>query len=120
MIEMLKNEEYEKIWAAVPELIEWENVREFKYNKNDILRAIKNNSFYQNYYWSYSKYNNILEEEQAYIPKKTKVYQYTLNGEFVREWESINECRKEFPSVLQVCLGKRTHCHNFSFDKLKI
>lgn len=36
MIEMLKNEEYEKIWAAVPELIEWENVREFKYNKNDV------------------------------------------------------------------------------------
>lgn len=105
---------------------EYKNISEvkkvLKYNKNDILRAIKNNSFYQNYYWSYSKYNNILEEEQAYIPKKTKVYQYTLNGDFVREWESINECRKEFPSVLQVCLGKRIHCHNFkfSFDKLMI
>lgn len=105
---------------------EYKNISEvkkaFKQNKNDILRAIKNNSFYADHYWSYSKYDNILKEEETFITKNVKVYQYTLEGDFVREWDSITECRKQYPSVLQVCLGKRQHCHKFkfSFDKLKI
>ena len=95
----------------------------YKYNKNDILRAVKNGSLFENLYWSYSKYNNILKEDPSIIINTPrKVYQYTLEGDFVREWSSINKCRKQFPSVLQVCLGKRTHCKKFkfSFDKLKI
>lgn len=97
--------------------------KEFKYNKNDIIRAIKNNANYKNHYWSYDKYNNILKEDPTIIINiPRKVYQYTLEGDFVREWNSITECRKEFPSVLQVCLGNRNHCKKFkfSFDKLKI
>lgn len=97
--------------------------KKYKFNKNDILRAIKNASLYKGYYYSLTKYNNILQEDETIninIPRK--VYQYTLEGDFVREWDSITECRKQFPSVLQVCLGKRQHCHKFkfSFDKLKI
>lgn len=106
---------------------EFENIsqvkKEFKFNKNDILRAIKNNSLYNNYYWSYSKYQNLLKEDPTIIINTPrKVYQYTLDGDFVREWESLTTCRKFFPSVLQVCLGKRNHCKKFkfSFDKLKI
>lgn len=106
---------------------EYKNISEvkklFKYNKNDILRAIKNNSYYQEYYWSYSRYDNILLENPE-LEQKTprKVYQFTLEGDFIKEWDSITECRKQFPSVLQVCLGKRNHCHKFkfSFDKPKI
>ena len=97
--------------------------KEYKYNKNDLKRAIKNNKMFNNYYWSYSKYKNILLENpeiENKIPKK--VYQYTMEGGFIKEWDSINECKKEFPAVLQVLLGKRLHCHKFkfSFDKLKI
>ncbi len=108
-------------------LKEFENIFEvkklYKYNKNDILRAVKNNSLYMNLFWSYTKYNNILKEDPTIvINTPRKVYQYTLEGDFVREWDSITECRKMFPSVLQVCLGKRNHCKKFyfSFDKLKI
>ena len=95
----------------------------FKINKNDLIRAIKNNDKLSDFYWSYNKYTNILLENpeiQNRIPKK--VYQYTLEGDFVKEWDSINSCKKEFPSVLQVCLGKRNHCKKFkfSFNKLKI
>jgi hypothetical protein len=97
--------------------------KEYKYNKNDLKRAIKNNSIYMNNYWSYNKYTNILMENPE-LEKSTprKVYQYTMDGDFVKEWSSITECRKYFPSVLQVCLGKRNHCKKFkfSFDKLKI
>lgn len=97
--------------------------KEFKYNKNNILRAIKNNNLFENFYWSYSKYDNLLKEDPTFIINSPrKVYQYTLEGDFVREWNSLTECRKCFPSVLQVCLGKRNHCKKFkfSFDKLKI
>ena len=105
----------------------YENIKalkkEFKCNKKDLERAIKNNNELFNYYWSYSKYDNILIENpelEQKIPRK--VYQFTLEGDFIREWDSITECRKQFPSVLQVCLGKRNHCHKFkfSFDKPKI
>lgn len=106
---------------------DFENISEvkknYKYNKNDLKRAIKNNSLFHDYYWSYFKYDNILLENPEIEQKiQRKVYQYTLEGDFVREWDSITECRKQFPSVLQVCLGKRNHCKKFkfSFDKLKI
>ena len=106
---------------------EYQNIsfvkKEFKLNKNDIKRAIKNTSLYSGYYWSTFNYDNILlENPDIEVKHPKKVYQYTLEGDFVREWDSITSCRKEYPSVLQVCLGKRQHCHKFkfSFDKLKI
>lgn len=106
---------------------EFENIstikKEYKYNKNDLKRAIKNNALFKGYYWSNFKYNNILLENPELEQKSPrKVYQYTLEGDFIREWNSITECRKMFPSILQVCLGKRNHCKKFyfSFDKLKI
>ena len=92
-----------------------------KINKNNLKRAIKNNNNIENYYWSYDKFNNILLENPE-LEQKTpkKVYQYTLEGDFVKEWESITACKKEFPSVLQVCLGNRLHCHKFKFSFNKI
>lgn len=97
--------------------------KELKFNKNDIKRAIKNNSQFQGFYWSYTQYDNILKENPEILEKTPrKVYQYSMEGDFIKEWESISSCKKEFPSVLQVCLGKRNHCKKFkfSFDKLKI
>lgn len=108
------NKEYENISAIK---------KEFKFNKNDIKRAIKNNSKFQDYYWSYTKYANILKENPEILENvPRKVYQYTMEGDFVKEWDSITSCKKEYPSVLQVCLGNRNHCKKFkfSFDKLKI
>lgn len=92
----------------------------YKINKNNLIRACKNNLQLCSLYWSYTKYTNILKENpeiQNTISKK--VYQYTMEGNFVKEWDSINECKKEFPAVLQVLLGNRLHCHKFkfSFDK---
>ena len=63
-----------------------------------------------------------IDIENPEIENFRKVYQYTLEGDLVKVWDSINECKKTFPSALQVCLGKRNHCKKFkfSFDKLKI
>ena len=97
--------------------------KQFNCNKGDLKRVIKGHLLFLNCYWSTFKYNNILlEDAEMEIKQSRKVYQYTMKGDFVKEWSSITECKKEYPSVLQVCLGKRLHCHNFkfSFDKLKI
>lgn len=105
----------------------FENISEvrksYKCNKNDLKRAIKNNSLFNDHYWSIIRYDNILLENPD-IEQNTerKVYQYTMEGDLIKEWDSLLECRKCFPSVLQVCLGKKLHCKKFkfSFDKLKI
>lgn len=95
---------------------------EIKCNKNDLKRAIKNNAFFSGYYWSEIKYDNfLLENLEITKTYPRKVYQYTLEDDFVKEWPSITECKKEYPSVLQVLLGKRLHCKKFKFyfNKLK-
>ena len=112
------NGNYVKTYNSFKELKEI-----FSFNKPDLQRAMKNNSVFNGFYWSDVKYNNIcLEDSEFTINQPRKVYQYTLEGDFVKEWDSITECQKEYPSALQVCLGKRTHCHKFkfTFDKLKI
>ena len=91
--------------------------KEYKINKNDLKRAIKNNKFLNGFYWSFFKYNNILNENTEIINNiKREVFQYDKNDNFIKKWESISECKKEYPSVLQVCLGKRTHCKGFKFS----
>lgn len=71
--------------------------KEFKFNKPNLKRAIKNNELLYDYYWSHFKYDNILiENPEIDIKKPKKIYQYTLEGDFVKEWDSINECKKNF------------------------
>lgn len=55
------------------------------------------------------------------VEKRKKVYQYTLNGEFVREWESTNECGKNGYSQSKVCLccnGKRIQHKGYKWSYL--
>lgn len=89
----------------------------YKVNKNDLKRACKKHALLNGFYWSFSKYDNILKEDpEITTTTPQQVYQYTMNGEFVKCWDSITACKKEFPAVLQVLLGNRTHCHKFKFS----
>lgn len=98
--------------------------KELKFNKCDLKRAIKNNSPFHEFYWSHFKYDNILKENpELQKPIQRNVYQFDLQGNLIKKWDSITECKKTFPSVLQVCLGKRNHCKHYIFsfeNKLKI
>lgn len=98
--------------------------QELRFNKCDLKRAIKNSESYSGFYWSHYKYVNILKENpELQKPIQRKVYQYDLTGKLIKVWDSINECKKVYASVLQVCLRKRSHCKNYIFsfeDKLKI
>lgn len=54
-------------------------------------------------------------------PFSKKVYQYTLDGEFVKEWESGKECRRNgFMHVRECCQGKRKQDKGYLwFDEKK-
>lgn len=106
---------------------EWRNTQEIKdqlkFCKGRIERAIKNRKPFKDFYWSEIKYNNYLEENPELQSKKAiKVYQYTLDKQHVKTWDSISQCRKEYPDALKVCLGDLESSNNyiFSFNKLMI
>lgn len=42
-----------------------------------------------------------------------------MKGELVKIFNTLRECRKEFPNVSKVLNGSATHCHNFKFKYLE-
>lgn len=76
---------------------------------------------------SYSIKKSILNNEgiwaygynESYIysikPTPIKVNQYDLQGNYVKTWDSITSCRKEFPNVREVLKGERKQCKNMTF-----
>lgn len=81
----------------------------------------KSNNIYTNLEWCDRKYNVNYGNRLKKISKKLKnkkewskpVIQYTLDGQFVKEWESINEADRNgynHGHIAACCLGKRkTH-----------
>ena len=91
----------------------------------------KHNNHVDNLEWctyeynsNYGSRNERIRETQLNDPKTSKkVYQYTLDGEFVREWESTKECaRNGFNqgNIASCCRGKiKTHRgYIWSYEKL--
>ena len=73
--------------------------------------------------WCTHEYNNTFGTRIERVAKKTtngkkskKVLQFTLSGEFIREWPSVMECgRNGFNqgSVCQCCNGKRKSAYGY-------
>ena len=53
------------------------------------------------------------------INKRRKIGQYTMDGELVKEFNTLREAKKEFPNVSKVLRGEAKHCHNFKFKYLE-
>lgn len=70
------------------------------------------NNHVDNLEWCTYEYNNNygtvkerISKTQLNNPKLSKkVYQYTLDGKFVKEWESMNECERNGFSQTVICL----------------
>lgn len=77
-------------------------------SSNIIKKSIKNNEGI----WSYG-----FSDKYIYSPSTIgiKVDQYDLEGNYIKTWDSISQCRKEFPKVREVLKGERTHCKNYTF-----
>lgn len=88
-----------------------------KIKKSKILRAIKNNGICNNYRWSDEKHDSI--EIKSKNRKAVKVDQYSIDGVFVKTWDTISSCLKEFSGVRKVLSGERESYKGFIFKYRK-
>ena len=44
-----------------------------------------------------------------------EIGQYDQNGNLIKVFSSVRECRKEFGNVSRVLSGKATHCKGYTF-----
>jgi hypothetical protein len=78
-----------------------------------VTRAIREDASYKQFIW-------ICGEKLDKVPPKhtckaRKIGQYTMEGELVKIWNTMRECKKEFPNVSKVLRGQAKHCHNYFF-----
>lgn len=81
----------------------------------------KSNNIVSNLEWCDVKYNQNYGTRNKRIGKSNTngkrsktVLQYTLDGKFVREWESYRECKRNgFNHVSECCRGKLKSCEGF-------
>lgn len=89
-------------------------------SKSGISAAIKDASKSSGgYYWSLIK-SDILPEVQhkkVFIPQSIDVFD--IQGNFIKNFETISECIKEYPYCRKVLRGERKSSQGFTF-KLKI
>lgn len=86
-----------------------------KANHGNIIRAIKNNKTCAGFKWSYEKSKMISPYKKSNI-KPVKIAQYDLNHKLIKIWNSVSECKKEFPSCQKVCRKERKTSKNFIFE----
>lgn len=86
-----------------------------KANHGNIIRAIKNNKTCAGFKWSYIKSDIIKPFEEVKL-KPIKVAQYDLNHNLIKIWDSVSECKKEFPSCQRVCRKERRSTNGFIFE----
>lgn len=77
---------------------------------------MKKSHIYFGYQWSYEKVDKMPNVKQGYInPKKQKVYQYSIDGELIKTFDSIQDCKKEFPSIQRALYGTHKQVRGFIF-----
>lgn len=101
------NKEYSSISDAVKDTP--------KSSHGNIIRAIKNNRTCGGYKWSYIKSETIQPFTEQVI-KAIKIAQYDLNHNLIKIWDSVADCKKEFPSCQKVCRKERKSSKGYIFE----
>ena len=86
-----------------------------KTNHGNIIRAIKNNKICGGYRWSYEK-ASIIKPFNGSLVKAVKIAQYDINHNLIKIWDSVAECKKEFPSCQKVCRKERKSSKGYIFE----
>lgn len=94
------------------------------YNENKTTREIsKILSISRGVISKIFKENNISRKNIAFYKKK-KIFQYKLNGSFIKEWDNINECCRHIKtssnSIRNVINGRCKHAKGFYFSDKKL
>ena len=87
-------------------------------NHSNICRAIKKGGCSGGFKWSYIKseiYTPYIETPKPAV----KIAQYDLNHNLIKIWDSISECKKEFPTCLKVCRKETKSTKGFIFEYVK-
>ena len=86
-----------------------------KSSHGNIIRAIKNNGKCGGYKWSYIKSNKLKPFNELDL-KPIKIAQYDKGHNLIKIWNSVSECKKEFPSCQKVCRKERKTTKGFIFE----
>lgn len=89
-------------------------------SKSGISAAIKDtNKSSGGYYWSLTKSDTLpeVQHQKELTPQSVDVFD--LEGNFIKNFETISECIKEYPYCRKVLRGERKSSQGFTF-KLKI
>ena len=90
-----------------------------QYDIYSINRSIKEQRTYKGYIWIRGEKLEKVPSQKNKINKRRKIGQYTMEGELVKEFNTLREARKEFPNVSKVLRREAKHCHNFKFKYLE-
>lgn len=90
-----------------------------QYDIYSINRSIKEQRTYKGYIWIRGEKLDKVPSQRNKINKRRKIGQYTMEGELVKEFNTLREARKEFPNISKVLRGEAKHCHNFKFKYLE-
>lgn len=82
--------------------------------------AVVNGKLCGGFYWSYKKGENYfnIENVTKYL-KPTKIIQYDKEGNLIKVWDSIQDCKKEFRYCLRVCNGSLKSTKGYIFKYLE-
>lgn len=72
-----------------------------------------NNGLCGDYLWSWEKVDKLPSANIRTVSRK--VAQYDSDGNLIKVFETVRECRKEFGNVSRVLAGKATHCKGYIF-----
>lgn len=80
----------------------------------DISHSIQLQTTCGGFQWSWEKLDKMPNKEKN-VYKSRKVGQYTLDGQLVKKWNTVRECRKEFGNVSKVLNGRASQTKGFTF-----
>ena len=107
----LKTGEFDKEYKSIKEATDDTP----KSSHGNIIRAIKNNRTCGGYKWSYVKSETIKPYTQEDL-KPVKIAQYDLKHNLIKVWDSVSECKKEYPSCQKVCRKERKSSNGYIFE----
>lgn len=90
-----------------------------QYNKYEINRSIIYGRTYKGYIWIRGEKLDRVPSKEGIVNKRRKIGQYTLEGQLIKVFNTLRECRKEFPNVSKVLRGQAKHCHNYTFKYIE-
>ena len=86
----------------------------------------KSNNQVENLEWCTAKYNSNYgtHVERSTAPKRKTVYQYSIDGQFIREWSSSMEIQRQLSfsqaHITDCCNGKRKTAYGYKWSYTKL